>query len=74
MSKKNKQALINSETNVRITEKYKYKCDYCSKKYKPKRRRAQKYCSNSCRSKAYRKRQLTKTETQPFVELSLIHI
>lgn len=27
-----------------------YECQYCRKEYIPKRRRVQKYCSNSCRS------------------------
>ncbi|OMP29940.1 hypothetical protein [Mangrovimonas sp. DI 80] len=30
-----------------------YICHYCQKEYTPKRRRAQKFCSNSCRSKAH---------------------
>lgn len=34
-----------------------YKCNYCYKEYEPQRRGAQKYCSNSCRSKAYHSRQ-----------------
>lgn len=36
-----------------------YSCKYCYKKFEPTRRRVQKYCSNSCRSKAYH---LRKTE------------
>ena len=54
MIKINEKLPIKSETNVRLTEKYKYKCEYCSKKYVPKRRRKQKFCSNSCRSKNHR--------------------
>jgi len=30
-----------------------YTCAYCFEEFKPTRRRVQKYCSNSCRSKAY---------------------
>ncbi|MBR9846863.1 MAG: hypothetical protein GYB35_12515 [Algicola sp.] len=30
-----------------------YICAYCVKEFEPKRRGVQKYCSNSCRSKAY---------------------
>lgn len=31
-----------------------YKCEYCKKKYVPKRRRVQKFCSNSCRVSFHR--------------------
>jgi len=42
-------------------EKYKYTCNYCSKQYVPKRRKVQKYCSNTCRSKAhFQKNKLSK--------------
>lgn len=34
-------------------EKYLYTCQYCSKEYKPNRRQKQKYCSNSCRTRAF---------------------
>ena len=34
-------------------EKYKYICEYCSKEYIPRRRKIQKYCSNTCRVKAH---------------------
>lgn len=34
-------------------DKYFYICNNCGKDYIPKRRRVQKYCSNSCRTKAY---------------------
>lgn len=34
-------------------EKYLYTCQYCSKDYKPNRRRQQKYCCNSCRTRAF---------------------
>ncbi|WP_405293758.1 hypothetical protein [Algibacter sp. Ld11] len=33
-----------------------YTCEYCYKEFDPKRRRVQKYCSNSCRSKAHHAR------------------
>ena len=33
-----------------------YLCSYCHHQYHPRRRRVQKYCSNSCRSKAYHMR------------------
>lgn len=36
-----------------------YTCDYCFKEFEPKRRRVQKYCSNTCRSKAYHARKTT---------------
>ncbi len=42
-----------SKTNVHITDTRRYKCKYCREKYIPNRRRVQKYCSASCRSKAY---------------------
>lgn len=34
-------------------DKYLYTCQYCGKDYKPKRRKTQKYCSNSCRTRAF---------------------
>lgn len=34
-------------------ENYLYKCQYCGKEYKPNRRQKQKYCSNSCRTRAF---------------------
>lgn len=30
-----------------------YKCEYCRKEFLPVRRRVQKFCSNSCRSKSH---------------------
>lgn len=30
-----------------------YTCEYCYKEFEPKRRRVQKFCSNTCRSKAH---------------------
>ena len=38
-------------------EKYNYRCEYCSKEYIPRIRKIQKYCSNTCRSKAYFQKQ-----------------
>ncbi|MBU3012270.1 hypothetical protein KO506_12710 [Polaribacter vadi] len=35
-----------------------YKCEYCKKKYVPKRRRVQKFCSNSCRVSFHRLKNL----------------
>ena len=42
-----------------------YTCDYCYNDFEPKRRNAQKYCSATCRSKAYhqRKKSLEATNT-----------
>lgn len=37
-------------------ESYLYTCQYCSKDYKPNRRKKQKYCSNSCRVRAFKTR------------------
>lgn len=37
-----------------------YICEYCVKEFEPQRRGVQKYCSNSCRSKAYHARQKLK--------------
>ncbi|MFT5254534.1 MAG: Fe-S-cluster-containing dehydrogenase component [Flavobacteriales bacterium] len=34
-------------------ENHLYICQYCSKEYKPNRRQKQKYCSNSCRTRAF---------------------
>lgn len=34
-------------------ENYTYTCAYCSKEYIPRRRKIQKYCSNTCRVKAH---------------------
>jgi len=47
-------------------ENYLYTCVYCGKQYKPRRRRKQKYCSNSCRTNAFnakKKNSLAKPET-----------
>jgi hypothetical protein len=66
-------------------EKYKYTCNYCSKQYVPKRRKIQKYCSNTCRSKAHfqknklsehikNKSQLVNQENQPKEKINLVGI
>ncbi|MGJ8664742.1 MAG: hypothetical protein ACSHW7_00095 [Patiriisocius sp.] len=48
------------QTNVHDTNNHRYTCNYCYGKFIPKRRRVQKYCSDSCRSKAYHQRTTTK--------------
>lgn len=42
-----------------------YICEYCVKEFEPQRRGVQKYCSNSCRSKAYHSRQKLKQNQMP---------
>jgi hypothetical protein len=37
-------------------EQYQYTCQYCGINYTPKRRKKQKYCTNSCRTRAYQLR------------------
>ena len=47
-------------------ENYHYNCQNCGKSYVPKRRRVQKYCSNSCRTRAFylkKEKALLKPET-----------
>jgi hemolysin activation/secretion protein len=34
-------------------ETWYYRCDYCRKEFLPTRRKIQKFCSNSCRSKSH---------------------
>jgi hypothetical protein len=47
-----------------MNKKY-YTCKYCFEEYVPKRRRVQKYCSGTCRSKAcYERKQSKKTTTK----------
>lgn len=42
-------------------DKYEYDCDYCGKKYIPRRRHAQRFCSTSCRVGSHnRKKKLSK--------------
>lgn len=61
---------INRQSNVKIThmEKYLYTCHYCSKSYKPKRRKKQKYCSNSCRTRAFMLRKSKLSLAKPITE------
>ncbi|WP_296317647.1 hypothetical protein [Winogradskyella sp. UBA3174] len=40
-----------------------YICKYCIKEFEPKRRRVQKYCSDTCRSKAFHARKTNKELT-----------
>ena len=40
-------------------ENYLYTCEYCSKEYKPNKRKKQKYCSASCRVRAFKIRNTT---------------
>ncbi|WP_426429966.1 hypothetical protein ACPX19_10540 [Winogradskyella sp. HB-48] len=52
-----------------------YTCEYCFKEYEPKRRRVQKYCSNSCRSSAFQLRkasQKNKDKSLPSIKSSEI--
>ena len=48
-------------------EQHHYTCQYCAKQYIPRKRKRQKYCSNSCRARAYQiknsKISLAKPET-----------
>lgn len=45
-----------------------YTCDYCYKEFEPKRRRVQKYCSNSCRSSAYQQRKALKNNKKNAID------
>jgi hypothetical protein len=47
---------------------YHYTCLYCGKTYIPKRRKKQKYCSNSCRTRAFQIRNPKLGSTVPQVE------
>jgi hypothetical protein len=47
---------------------YHYTCLYCGKTYKPNRRKKQKYCSNSCRTRAFQIRNPKLGSTVPQVE------
>jgi len=51
------------QTNVPFTDNHTYSCEYCHEEYIPARRYAQKYCSNSCRSKAWHQRKKLKDVT-----------
>jgi len=52
-------------------DQYLYKCHYCGKDYKPRRRHKQKFCSNSCRVNAFNfrikkdERNVAKVSTSP---------
>lgn len=39
-----------------------YRCQYCRKEYKPKRRRVQKFCSTSCRVGSHRLKSISNKE------------
>tara|TARA_R110002073_G_scaffold72537_1_gene177070 strand:- start:31645 stop:32067 length:423 start_codon:yes stop_codon:yes gene_type:complete len=41
-----------------------YTCEYCFNEFEPTRRRVQKYCSDTCRSKAYYARQTSKDQNE----------
>ena len=41
-------------------DKYMYTCGYCGKDYKPKRRKVQKYCCNSCRTSAFNSKKISR--------------
>jgi hypothetical protein len=48
-----------------------YICEYCFKEFEPKRRRVQKYCSNSCRSSAFQQRKASqKNKNKSFPTLT----
>ncbi|TYB76804.1 hypothetical protein ES676_05540 [Bizionia saleffrena] len=44
-----------------------YTCEYCFTDFEPKRRRVQKYCSDTCRSKAYHLRKSTPNKTTELI-------
>lgn len=46
-----------------MIEKAFYTCKYCFKEFEPKRRRVQKYCSNTCRSKAHHAKKASELST-----------
>ena len=60
-------------------DRYTYNCEYCGKEYIPKRRIIQKYCSNSCRARAYQLRNLKtglselKTQTNEPIQTNKIN-
>lgn len=50
-----------------------YTCGYCFNEFIPKRRRVQKFCSHSCRSKAHHsKKTKTKMATLPSLNLNAV--
>ena len=46
-------------------EKEFYNCKYCFKEFEPKRRRVQKFCSDSCRSKNHHEKNSAKKLSEP---------
>ncbi|SDH29973.1 hypothetical protein [Winogradskyella thalassocola] len=49
-----------------------YTCEYCYKEFEPKRRRVQRYCSNTCRSKAYHARKTSALVTTKSDKVSVL--
>lgn len=56
------------QTNVRLTDKNEktmekeyYTCEFCQKEYVPNRRKLQKFCSSTCRTKNYYHKHATKS-------------
>ena len=47
-----------------------YTCEYCFTDFEPKRRRVQKYCSATCRSKAYHLRKSNQNKTTDLAPIS----
>jgi len=44
-------------------DKFEYTCEYCGKKYIPKRRKVQRFCSNSCRTRKWQQQRCNKIAT-----------
>ena len=59
---------MNKRIKLRKMEKRNYICQNCGLEYIPRRRFVQKYCSNSCRSRAYLLRNEKLGSTLPSVE------
>ena len=49
-----------------------YICEYCIQEFEPKRRRVQKYCSNTCRSKAHHAKKTDKNNLRKTPQLKNI--
>jgi len=49
-------------------ENYHYICNYCGKEYIPTRRKVQKHCSNSCRTRSYQLRNPKLGSTMPALQ------
>lgn len=47
-------------------DRYTYNCSYCGVEYTPRRRRIQKYCSNSCRVNAFNQKKKIKQLSPKF--------